>query len=68
MGKAFLYKHFGGAKALFCSVNRQISGSAEGGDHARFFIGGGAMLRSLCRYVLEVGPPRSNHEYNQCHC
>ena len=40
-GKACLYKHFGGAKVLFCYINLQVADSV-GGNHAKFFtLGGG---------------------------
>ena len=36
-GKTFLYKYFGGAKALFCYANHQVSGSRRGAKPFKIF-------------------------------
>ena len=46
-GKTCLYKHFGGAKAIFCSINLQVPDSIEEQNHAKFSLGGNAPHASL---------------------
>ena len=45
-GKTYMYKHFGGEKALFYYVNQQFNGSVGGQNHSKFFF-------------LETMPPES---------
>ena len=42
-GATCLYKHLGGAKALFCHVNHQVNGSARGDKTIQNFFHLGAM-------------------------
>ena len=52
--KTCLYKHFGGAKALFSYINLQVTDSVGGGKTMQNFLFGGNAPVPPCRYVPVV--------------